>query len=412
MGALVQVRGGLPGERVRLRIEHTGQDGTHYGQVQDVLRASPHRVASPCEHFLRCGGCDLLHADLSFQRAVKRAHVAEALGLALEEVRPTLASPRGQGYRSLAKMVVGPDGILGSYRPRSHDVQDMRGCIVHAPEAEAVVQAVRAFTATVPLHLRYLIVRALIAAGRCVVTLVVRSAGAEGIGALAEALSQRPDVARVVRHINDAPGDALIDPDGAMLTLFDEGPLREQVGPVQQDLQAGAFAQVNPLAAAELYRVACEGAEPEGARVLDLYAGSGGVGLALLHAGATSVLAVESVPAATQASLAAAAAQGLSAQYEAKTGAAQVVLQGLKAQDYDVAMLNPPRKGAGPAVMQQVLRMAPRRLVYISCNPKTLARDVADLRHAGYTLGPVTPVDLFPHTRHVETVLVAHRHTD
>lgn len=408
-GAKVQARGGLDGERVLVRVEHQGVDGTRYGAVQEVLRPSPDRVEPGCPHYLACGGCDLLQVPLPRQRELKRRSVAAALGLPVQSVLPTVASPRDFGYRALAKLVVGPDGILGSYRPRSHDVQDMQGCRVHAPEAEGIVQAVRAFLQTTQVDLRYLLVRASLHQGQAVVTLVVRSAHAAGVATLTQALSARQDVGRVVQHINGSPGDGLLDPEGPMQTLFDRGPIEERVGPVHQDLEAGAFSQVNPSCAAELYARAVEGAQPQGRAVLDLYAGSGGVGLSLLAAGATRVLAVESVPAATRASVAAAQAQGVQAAFEARTGPVHEVLAGLDPGAFEVLVLNPPRKGAGAQVMQEVLRLGPQRLVYISCNPASLARDVNVLVEGGYRVGDVTPVDLFPHTRHVETVLVATR---
>lgn len=411
-GNKVQVRGGLPGERVCFAVEHVGKDRTAYGTVQDVLRPSPDRVDPGCPQYLACGGCDYLHIGLPLQRDMKRQRVADALGMELQDVLPTVASPRDFGYRALAKLVLGPDRILGSYRPRSHDVQDMVGCRVHAPEAEAIVDAARAFMKKVQVRVRYLVVRASLHEGRSVVTMVARSTIAPGLNELAEHLDEREDVARVVLHINEDPGDAIFSEQGDIYTLYDDGPVEERVGPVHQNLEAGAFAQVNPSAAAELYRVSAEGAQAKGLRVLDLFAGSGGVGLALAADGAIEVLAVESVEAATDAAIAAAEAQGVSEVFDAKTAEVMTLMADLLPGDFDVVVLNPPRKGAGAAVMQEVLRLAPKRIVYISCNPDSLARDVSGFGAAGYEVQTVTPVDLFPHTRHIETVLVASHKSD
>ncbi len=407
-GNKVQVRGGLPGERVCFVVEHVGKDRTAYGHVQDVLRSSSDRVDPGCPHYLACGGCDYLHIALPLQREMKRQRVADALKVAIDSVEPTVASPREFGYRALAKLVLGPDRILGSYRPRTHDVQDMRGCRVHAPEAERIVDAARDFMKQRMVRVRYLVVRASLHEGKSVVTMVARSTTAPGLDELAEHLYERDDVARVVLHVNEEPGDAIFIEDGDTYELYDDGPLQERVGPVHQSLEAGAFAQVNPTAAAELYRVSAEGAQAEGLRVLDLFAGSGGVGLALAAAGAIEVLAVECIEAATEAATAAAVAQGASEVFEAKTAQVTTLMAELLPGDFDVVVLNPPRKGAGAAVMQEVLRLTPKRVVYISCNPDSLARDVTVLAQ-GYDLTTVTPVDLFPHTRHIETVLVATR---
>lgn len=404
-GDPARIRGALPGERLRIAVEHVGKDGIRYGRAQGVLRASGDRVDPGCPHFLACGGCDLLHASYPAQLGLKRARVAAALGLAVEAVDPTLPSPRVFGYRAFAKLVAGPGGVLGSYRPRTHDVQDMAGCRVHAPEAEGVVDAARAHLAVAPVDLRYLLVRASLDEGRAVVTLVVRDRGARGLEGLVRALSARKDVARVVVHVNPADGDALWDPEGETAVRYDEGPVQARLGPVRQALEAGAFSQVNPLAAAELYRRAVGGADAAGRRVLDLYAGSGGLSLALLAAGAARVHAVESVPAAIDAAQAAAAASGVQDRLSTEVARVEAALEDLRPEDAEVVVLNPPRKGAGGEVMRRVFALDPERVVYVSCNPDSLARDL-EAAPDGWRLARVTPVDMFPHTRHVETVAV------
>lgn len=402
-GQPARVAGALPGERVALTVQHVGKDGTHYGVVAAVVRAAPERVPVACPHFLACGGCDLLHLELGAQRDHKRALVAEALGF--ERVAPTVASPRSTGYRALAKLVVGPGGILGSYRPRTHDVEDMRGCVVHAPEAERVVDAARdALIGAGPHDLRYVLVRASLLEGRAVVTLVTR--GGPPPAALVAALAAREDVARVVHHVHDGDGDALWGP-GPTTVLLDRGPVREAVGPVHQSLEAGAFVQINPGAAGLLYATAVAAAAPAGKRVLDLYAGSGGVSLAMLAAGASSVVAVESVPAAAAAARAAAEAQGVADRLEVRAAPVEAALDALRG--FDVVSVNPPRKGLGAEVVAGLGALGAPRVVYVSCNPASLARDVAGLVEHGYQVEAVTPVDLFPHTRHVETVLVLAR---
>lgn len=411
-GAPVEVRGAAPGERIEVVVEHVGRRGTLFGRVGRVLEPSPDRIDAKCPHFLDCGGCDLLHLSDEAQHRLHQAWVAEALGRPVSDVSPVRASPRSLGYRALAKLVVGPGRVLGSYRPRSHDVQDMAGCVVHAPEAERIVDAARMYLRSVSaeLDLRYLLVRASLHEGRAVVTLVSHAEDPAGVPGLARALFSRRDVARVVHHVNPSDGDALWGP-GPTRVLHDEGAVEERTGPVRQSVEAQAFLQVNPGAAEVLYATAVEGARPEGLRALDLYAGSGGVGLALLAAGAASVTAVESVPSAVTAAQAAAATMGVADRFTARAGDTQAVLQELEGE-FDVVVLNPPRKGASPEVLEAVAARSPARVVYVSCNPATLARDVRILETAGYAVTSITPVELFPQTRHVETVLVAERAPD
>lgn len=400
----VVVRGALVGDTVDVAIEHVRRDGVAFGRTLRVIDASPNRVDVPCDVFLDCGGCDFLHASLEAQHAFKRQTVAEALGLPIARVAPVVASARTFGYRALAKLVVGPSRELGSYRPRTHDVVDMRGCVVHAPEAEAIVDALRALVrAPEELDLRYVLVRASLDEGRAVVTLVTRTKDAPGIASIVEALAERDDVATVVQHVNDGDGDALLG-SAPFVVLASKGAPLERIGPIDQRIEAGAFNQVNPLGAASLYAAAVAGAAPKGRRVVDLYAGSGGLSLSLLAAGATHVESVEASEEAVRAAAASAESMGFASRLDARAGRVEDHLDLL--EDAPIVVLNPPRKGVTDTVRAAIAEAPWRRLVYVSCDPKTLARDVAAWPA---TIASVTPVDLFVHTRHVETVLVLDR---
>ncbi len=402
VGATVFARGGWAGELADVAVEHVRRDGTVFGTVVDVITASPSRVDARCPRFLDCGGCDFLHVALDAQHAVKRSRVADALGLPLERVEPVVASPRTDGYRALAKLVVSADRRLGSYRPRTHDVADMQGCLVHAPEAERIVEALRAIVRAPPaLDLRYVIVRASLDEGRAVVTLVTRTAEAPGLDAIVAALSAREDVARIAHHVNDDRGDALLG-RGGFDVRYDAGPVAERIGAVTQTIEPGAFNQINPLGAAALYAVAVAGADAAGREVAELYAGSGGLSGALLAAGASRVVSVELGAEAVAAARASSSAWP--GALEARCGAVEDHLDVLGGAP--IVVVNPPRKGLSEIARTAIAEADWERLVYVSCNPDTLARDVSAWPGA---IVRVTPVDLFPHTRHVETVLVIER---
>lgn len=398
-GVPVWVEGALPGERVRAAVTHRGAKAW-YARAEEPLRPSPARRPPACPHYGVCGGCTLRHAELAWQRSAKRARVAEALDLSLDSVAPVLPSPASDGYRALAKLVLGPGGRLGSYAPRSHRVVEMRGCPVHAPAIEAAADRVReALGGRSPPWLRYVVLRASLSAGAVAATLVVRDLKAPGLDALAGQLKFLP-LSRLVAHENRAEGDAIFGA-GPERLLFDRGPVIERLGPIVQDLRSGAFAQVNPQAAAALYALVTELAPPAGARVLDLYAGSGGIGLTLAAQGAAQVTAVERVEAAVRAAEAAAEAIGVQGRYRAICAPA---LETPLDPPADIVILNPPRRGLEEGLAARLLARPAPRIVYVSCSPKSLARDLGLLR-AGYAIEAVRPVDLFPHTRHVETVL-------
>lgn len=401
-GRVLIVPAVLPGERVRVRVEHDGVHGRSFGRLVEVLEPSAERVAPGCPHFGVCGGCDLLHASPRAQAQLKSGRVARALG---RTPAPLVPSPAPLGYRAWAKLVVGPDGALGSFAPRSHDLVDMRGCRVHAPLIERVADRLR--SALGPGHdLRYVLLRAALAEGRVLVTLVVRSAAARTPAALVPVLADDPSVVRVVVHVNDDPGDALLGP-GPEHVLLDRAQPAERLGDVEQGLGSGAFAQINPAAAAVLYARVAATLRPAGRRVLDLYAGSGGISLTLAHAGAAFVTGVERSAEAARAATASAARMGLA---ERVTFLAASVEEGLAAADAraDGVVLNPPRKGATAPVLDGLLARAPLELVYVSCEPTTLARDLAYLaERAALTVHSATPVDMFPQTHHVETLVHA-----
>jgi 23S rRNA (uracil1939-C5)-methyltransferase len=411
-GVEARIPGALVGERVKARVVHVDRAGRRHSRLLEVVRPSSERIDPRCPHFLECGGCDLLEASISMQHAWKRAELAHALGVELDRVEPVIASVRPFGYRALAKLVVGEGGLLGSYKPWTHEIADMQGCLVHAPEAERIVDAIRSIIqrAKEPPELRYVLVRASLDEQKAIVTLVVRREDAQGLEALASVLAMRSDVAMVVKHVNDSPGDELLG-DGPHQVLHEKTSLTERLGDAQHVLLPGAFAQVNPLAAAELYRVVVSAIEPLDRRVLDLYSGSGGISLQLAIAGAREVVAVEANKNAVHAARASLNLNSaVSERVELLESSAEEAMHALSERraSFDRLVLNPPRKGASREVLESIIELAPDRVVYVSCEPKTLARDLEILGER-FELHRLVPVDLFPHTRHVETVAVVRR---
>lgn len=409
-GAELRIPGVLAGDRVRAEVVHVDRQGRGHGRLLCVIEGSADRIDPRCVHFLDCGGCDFLHASLEAQHRWKRAHVAEVLELELDRVDPVLASPRAFGYRALAKLVVARDGTLGSYRPRSHDVADMSGCLVHAPQVEVIADAIRAALRTpagvgATLGLRYVLIRASLEAKRSVVVLVVRSERAKSVRPLVELLAARDDVATVSVHINDSSGDELLG-SGPHQIVHQQGELTERIGGIIHQIRPGAFAQVNPLAAARLYEQVVGLADPKDRAVLDLYSGSGGIAFALARAGAKRVTAVEANGRAVEAARGSLALNALGeTEIELIESPVETAVSSFEGRTFERVVLNPPRKGASYDALAGILRLRPERIVYVSCEPKTLHRDIGVLLgEGGLELRRVIPVDLFPQTRHVETV--------
>jgi 23S rRNA (uracil1939-C5)-methyltransferase len=419
-GRTVHVAGALPGELVRAVVEHQSPHRPEsWARLVEVLEPSPARRPAPCPAHGRCGGCPLQHAAYAEQLRIKRARVERALarhpslrGLAVPECVPAPAEAR---YRDQAKYVVARlrgRAVPASYAPHSHRPVDMTGCLVpEAPvqaAAEAAVAAAEALR--VPIYderrrtglLRHVVARAN-ARGEVLVVLVA-AADFDAAGALAAELRDRcPAVVGVVLDVNAGTGGAILG--SAARTLSGVDTLEEDLGGVRLWLGARAFFQVNRAQAARLYALCADlaAAGPDDV-VLDLYSGVGGIALTLASR-AARVVGIEASAEAVAVARRAAADAGSACDF--RCGDVAALLS--EVDRADVVVLDPPRKGCEPAVLQRLGALAPRRIVYVSCDPGSLARDLDRLAALGYRTTTLQPLDLFPGTPHVECVALLER---
>jgi 23S rRNA (uracil1939-C5)-methyltransferase len=391
-GRVVFVQLAAPGDRVRARIVQQRR-GFLRAELADVVRPGPDRIAPRCPVFGHCGGCQWQHVATTAQRAAKRELVAEQLarlgGLRDADVRPTRAPADAWGYR--ARITLLADGRrLGFRRARSHALAEIDECAIADPVLVAHLGVARAWAAavrTAPLR--------------------VTLAAAPGGVVLAATLRARPSELDVVATEDILAGASTVR--GAVLTGGGE---RRVVGdpdlrvPVERDLvlevPADAFTQVNPGANLLVVATVLElGTFRTGEHALDLYCGAGNFTLPLARRG-VDVIGVERSPVAVAAARANARRLGLaSARFTCDAVAA--ALAQLPSTPVDAVVLDPPRGGAADVAGPLALRRA-ARIVYVSCDPATLARDARTLVAAGYRLGRVQPLDVFSQTYHVETV--------
>lgn len=346
----------------------------------------------------------------------KRQRLATELVRPLETIEPVRYSEHHYDYRAYAKFVVGPKGELGSYRRASHSVAKMDHCVVHAPAIAAAHAFVQDKLRELrPAGLRYVVMRASLADERVIVTLICTSPRAGLYRALAHDLGREPFIAAVDFHYNDSEGNAVFGSE-AIERLYDDGKeLQESIGVLQLRLKSHAFSQINPAAAALLYEHVSQELSALGkdsSSVLDLYAGSGGIGLShLLRQPDSSVKAVEAVEAANVAARMTAQTHGLGDRHEAIDSDVLSFLRGETTVSEPV-VVNPPRRGLGSDVIGELVRLAPTAIIYVSCNPKTLARDCKALESSGYEIRRVTPFDMFPNTAQIETAITLVRRED
>jgi 23S rRNA (uracil1939-C5)-methyltransferase len=415
----VHVAGALPGEcvegRITYRSVHTrGGRREAWASASDVQLRSPNRVSPPCPAYGNCGGCSLMHLAYPAQLEWKRARVREELArhsmLAAVEVAPCVPSPCQVGYRNQAKYVYGcTDGgaaVLGAYAPRSHEVVDLAGCQVVESvldEARHALLGILTSHRVEPYHevhragvLRYAMLRAN-HAGQVLATLVTARADWHAADRVAaEFMGKVPSLVGVVLNVNAAGGNALFGSEERLLA--GQSTFEDVIGDVRVRLASRSFFQANRAVGSRIYRDLCAGLPDDLERAVDAYSGAGGIALSLL-ARVREVIAIEENRAATDA-----AAAFASVRLRVLTADAAVGLTAVEAAD--LVVLNPPRKGCSEAVLAEVRRLAPRFVAYLSCDPQSLARDLAIVLRDGATIISVVPYDMMPHTPHVETLVL------
>ncbi len=423
----LHMAGALPGEQVRARVAHVspharGQSQDAWADLEEIATASPQRAAPPCPAHHRCGGCPLACWAYVAQVEWKRELVVEAVATHKEllgvKVAGCVPSPQPFGYRGNAKYVFGHDCdgrlVLGAYAPRSHEIVDMSDCPIAEPALAQVTSALLTLLlqhAIEPFDevrrtglLRYVVLRAN-TDGKVLVALVTgRETWPEAETIARELAAACPAVLGVVHNINSTSGNALFGE--AERLLFGSASIEDTIGPPRVRLGPRSFAQANRLVAGRAYHDIVAAAARLGSidRVVDAYAGAGGIALSLAPL-AREVVAIEENLAAC------ATAQAFLAEGEAGDPGKRIHLIAGDVADHlarvgtaDLVVLNPPRKGCAPAVIAAVVQLHPRLVAYLSCNPASLARDLAALARLGLRTVSITPYDMLPQTPHVEAL--------
>ncbi len=422
----VLVSGALPGEVVRARITHVGAR-TYFAETVTVLRRAPQRITSPPgSHLPHCDGCPLISLQYPAQLSWKQSRISDVLAqytsLAAAECGEVIPSPQRLGYRSTAKLVVAgksADPIIGIYRRNSHDVIDISACPLHHPIINRVVAAAKEAIkkGKLPIYsprsgnglLRYLVVRVAPHENRAMVVLVTTERGYNAIHHLTKAIKAAvPEVAVIVENINNSTGNAIFGTRDNFLTP--EQALTAVIGPVRFTLSPRSFFQVNAGSAGVIYETVRQWAALTGReRVVDLYCGVGGLALFLADK-AAEVIGIETAPSAVADAEENARLNGFTnCRFIAGDASDHLGMLRANRQKVDLITLNPPRKGCDESVLRDAAALAPARMIYVSCSPESLARDLELLFGHGYRTVRVQPVDMFPQTAHLENVVLLER---
>lgn len=417
-GYTLFVKGALPGERVAALVVKV-KKGYGYARLLEVLQPSPERMQPRCPVYGKCGGCQLQHLSYKAQLEYKHRLVQENLrrigGLEVE-VLPVIGMAEPWHYRNKGMIPVGwQEGqgvVTGFYASRSHRIIPIQQCGIQHPDNDRAVEAVRRWAEREQVSiydeerhtglLRHVVVRKAFQTGELMVVLVVNGEEIPGKERLIEWLrEQLPQLKSVMLNVNTRRTNVILGEK--TVRLWGEEYIYDTIGDVRFAISARSFYQVNPVQTQVLYDKVKQYAQLSGQEtVIDAYCGIGTIALYLAPE-ARQVLGVEVVPEAIEDAWRNSRLNRLD-NVRFVVGEAEQVLpqwqhEGLKP---DVIVVDPPRKGCAPELLQAILGMRPERVVYVSCNPSTLARDLRILVDGGYQVREVQPVDMFPHTTHVE----------
>ena len=424
-GEAVFVPGTAPGDEARVRIvKDCGRYA--FGILDELLTPSPDRIPVDCPVAGPCGGCSLRHLDYAAELRAKQESVLDAfrrIGGLEVPVLDILPSPEVDRYRNKVQFPVGVDKngapCIGFYAGRTHRIVPCPDCKLQPGVLNEIGNALCAFFAQQGIRpydeqsgkglVRHIFLRRGAHSGQIMVCLVCTRAKLPHAEQLCTVLREQfPAISTILLNVNAKNTNVILGSENHI--LYGPGYIEDTLCGVPVRLGPLSFYQVNTLAAERLYGVAAQYAQltPDDT-LLDLYCGMGTIGLSMAGQ-CRELIGVEIVPEAIESAKANAARMGKAVAAKSRffcadagQAATQLAAEGLHP---DIVMLDPPRKGCDEATLSAVVRMAPRRVVYVSCNPATAARDAAWLEQNGYHAEKVQPVDLFPRTKHCEAVLL------
>ena len=418
-GCAVFIPNAIAGEKCTVRIEKVGKTWAA-GKMVEILERSEHRINRVCPVAKLCGGCDFHHMDYAEELRLKAERVRQCLnrlgGENLEKVE-ILGAPETTCYRNKAQYPVSAKNgraFAGFFKAGTHQVVENDRCGILPVEMDQVKDTVIHWMNRNHVSaydeiahqglLRHIYVRRGAVSGQVLVCLVINGQTIPKASALIDDLKKIPGFTTLVLSVNTKKGNTVLGAD--MITLFGPGYIEDTLCGLQFRLSPHSFYQVNHAQAQRLYEAAISQAGiTRDDTVLDLYCGVGTITLCMAKA-AGKVIGVEVVPQAVEDARANAVRNGIdNAKFfcgDAGEAALALEQQGIQA---DVVVVDPPRKGLNADAIEALARFAPRRIVYVSCDPATLGRDVALLKERGYRVQNALAADLFPRCSHVESIV-------
>lgn len=418
---------GVPGDEVEVRI---GENKKTYarGKIFQIYTPSPYRVEPPCPIYYKCGGCQLQHLSYEAQLIYKRKMIEETLqhigGIENVHVENVAEASSPWNYRNKMQVVAAAKPFLppsakvspyfGLYAKKTHRVIKMYECAIQHPLNNRILKIVKEIITrnkweiynekTGKGLLRYLVTRVSVSRSEILLILVTTSTKVPGIQEFVSALTQKvPELKGVIINKNDKKTNVVLG--NVFKTVWGDDFLTEDVGNIKFRISASSFFQVNPPQLGKMFNILEEFLMPSKKEIfLDAYCGVGAIALWMAPKFG-KVIGIEEVPQAKKDALISASMNNIG-NLEIHTGTVEKILprlfhEGIK---IDKVVLDPPRKGCEESVLDFIAKMRVSRLVYVSCNPSTLARDLAILQEKKYRVEVIKPLDMFPQTHHIESI--------
>ncbi|MGE4214452.1 MAG: 23S rRNA (uracil(1939)-C(5))-methyltransferase RlmD [Anaerotignaceae bacterium] len=427
-GFTIFVPEALPEEEIEVKITKVNKSFA-FGRMMKIIKASQYRVQPVCELAKRCGGCSLQHMSYEAQLKFKTKRVKDAMerigGFSDVTVLDAIGMENPYNYRNKAQFPVrkDKDGLkIGFYAKRSHNIVDCKSCKIQHVVNDKIIAIVRKYIEEndVPVYseetgkglVRHIITRVGFVTGEIMVCIVANGAKLPNSEALINELQEIESMTSIVLNVNRERTNVILG--NKVKLLWGKEFITDFIGNVKFEISPLSFFQVNPVQTKILYQKAIELAGLTGTEnVLDIYCGIGTISLFLAQK-AKKVMGVEIIPEAIVDARKNAQINGME-NVEFRVGSAEDIIPIIKEEGFkpDVVVIDPPRKGCDIAVLEAIVAMGPKKVVYVSCEPSTFARDLKFLSENGYGLGSVQPVDQFCHSNHVETVvLLSHKNAD
>ncbi|WP_051353291.1 23S rRNA (uracil(1939)-C(5))-methyltransferase RlmD [Thalassobacillus devorans] len=405
----------MPGETAEVLVSKKGRYVN--AELKRVIKPSEDRVTPPCQYYFQCGGCQLQHMNEQAQTRFKQETV-KALMKPFGKPEPILTMDHPYDYRNKSHTTFGMNQhrqvIGGLYAQHTHQIIPMERCLIHDPKADEIVETIKDILKHSKMQpynedtgqgfLRHVLVKVGKVSGEIMVVLVVASPVFKGKNNFVKALRKaHPEITTLLMNVNNR-GTSMVLGDQEKV-LFGKGTITDTLCGLEFEISAKSFYQINPAQTEKLYGKAIEMAELTGKEtVVDAYSGIGTISL-IASRKAGKVIGVELNKDAVRDAIRNSKRNGVkNARFYQGDAGEFMVQMAARGEKADVVIMDPPRSGSDEAFLSSIVKLEPKRVVYVSCNPETQARDMKYLTANGYKVEGIQPVDMFPQTHHVESV--------